>query len=77
VRQSEGTYFCLYHDDNGAMHLKPEQDQRDFHEGKVLYQKAYDYRHVGYNNIEYTLEEISTELENIKWIKSNNYKINL
>lgn len=77
VRQSEGTYFCLYHNDNGAMHLKPEQDQRDFYEGKMLYQKAYEYRHVGYDNIEYTLEEIPIGLENVKWIKSNNYKINL
>ena len=41
------------------------------------YQKAYQYKHIGYSNIEYTLEEIPTELENIKWIKSDNYKINL
>lgn len=77
ARQSEGTYFCLYHDDNGAIHLKPEQDQKDFYEGRILYEQAYKYKHVGYDNIQYTLEEVPTNLENVKWIKSNNYKINL
>jgi hypothetical protein len=76
-RQSEGTFFCLYHEDNGAMHLKSQEDQKDFYEGKMLYHKASEYKHVGYSNIEYTLEEIPAELENIRWIKSDNYKINL
>jgi beta-1,4-galactosyltransferase 4 len=77
VRQTEGTYFCLYHGDNGAMHLKSEQDQKDFYEGRVLYQKAYEYRHIGYNDVEYTLEEVETNIEKVKWIRSNNYKINI
>lgn len=77
VRQSEGTYFCLYHNDNGAIHLKPDQYQRDFYEGKVLYNNAYQYRHIGYDNIEFTLEEVPTIFENIKWFKSDNYKIKI
>jgi beta-1,4-galactosyltransferase 4 len=76
-RQSKGTYFCLYHDDNGALHLKSEQDQKDFYDGKMIYNNAYKYKHVGYNNIEYVLETIPTKISNIKWIKSYNYKINL
>lgn len=72
-RQTEGTFFCLYHEDNGAIHLKSEQVQKDFYEGKQLYFKGYEYRHVGYNNIQYTKQEISTGLEKVGWIKSNNY----
>jgi xylosylprotein 4-beta-galactosyltransferase len=77
VRQTEGTYFCLYHGDNGAMHLRSEQDQKDFYEGKMLYYKGYEYRHVGYNNLEYSIEEIPTGLDKVRWIKSTDYKINL
>lgn len=77
IRQSEGTYFCLYHEDNGAIHLKSEQVQNDFYQGKIIYQKGYEYRHVGYNNIEYTLEEVPTEILNVRWFKSDNYKIKI
>jgi hypothetical protein len=77
VRQAEGTYFCLYHGDNGAMHLRSEQDQKDFYEGKMLYYKGYEYRHVGYSNLEYSIEEIPTGLDKVRWIKSTDYKINL
>ena len=77
VRQSIGTYFCLHHNDNGAIHLKSEQDQKDFYEGRILYINAFQYKHIGYNNMEYTLEEIPTIFENVKWLKSNNYKIKI
>ena len=76
-RQTEGTFFCLYHEDNGAMHLKSEQDQKDFYEGKMLYLKGHEYKHVGYKNLEYTLENIEVNLENVRWVKSSNYKINI
>lgn len=77
VRQSEGTYFCLYHEDNGAMHLKSEEVQKDFYEGKLLYEQGFKYRNIGYKNIEYTLEEIPTALEKVRWFKSNNYKVSI
>jgi glycosyltransferase involved in cell wall biosynthesis len=76
VRQTQGTFFCLYHEDNGAIHLQPPSYQEDFYEGRTLYANAYQYRNVGYANIKYTLEEISTDIKNVKWIKSNNYQIN-
>lgn len=76
-RQKEGTFFCLYHEDNGAIHLKSEQIQKDFYEGKQMYLKGYEYKHIGYNNIEYTLEEIETGIPKVRWVRSNNYKINL
>jgi hypothetical protein len=74
-RQSEGTFFCLYHEDNGAMHLKSEQDQKDFYEGKMLYHRGYEYKDVGFKNLKYTLEEIETGIEKVRWIKSNNYTV--
>ena len=75
-RQSEGVYFCLYHVDGGAkIDQKPELYKQDFLDGKALYQSAYRYKDVGYNNIEYTFEELETGLENVRWIKSDNYKI--
>jgi glycosyltransferase involved in cell wall biosynthesis len=76
VRQTQGTFFCLYHEDNGAIHLQPSSYQKDFYEGRTLYANAYQYRNVGYANIEYTLEEILTDIKNVKWIKSNNYQVN-
>ncbi len=75
-RQKEGTFFCLYHEDNGAIHNKSEQHQKDFYEGRLLYQKGYEYRHVGYADIGYDLENFSIGIDNVRWIISNNYKIN-
>lgn len=74
-RQKEGTFFCLYHEDNGAIHLKSEQVQKDFYEGKQLYLKGYEYRHIGYRNLQYTKHELDTGLEKVRWIKSDNYTI--
>jgi glycosyltransferase involved in cell wall biosynthesis len=77
IRQNVGTFFCLYHEDNGAIHLKNGQHQKDFYEGKQLYLRGYEYRHVGYNNIEYDMEELETGVDNVRWIKTTNYKINI
>lgn len=75
-RNSEGTYFCLYHGDNGDMSTKPSEYQDDFNEGQRIYSNGIKYKDVGYKNVEYTFEEIPTTIENIKWIKSTNYKVN-
>lgn len=74
-RNGVGTYYCLYHEDNGDMHNKDQQKQRDFYEGRQLYANAYQYRHVGHRNIEYTYEEVPTQFSNVRWIRSTNYKI--
>jgi beta-1,4-galactosyltransferase 4 len=75
TRQTQGTYFCLYHDDNGAIHLKDPKSQQDFIHGREIYTNAYQYKNIGYKNITYTLEEIPTEIPNIRWIKSSNYNL--
>lgn len=77
TRQSIGTYFCLYHEDNGVITQKTLPDQRDFYEGRQLLQEAYKHRLVGFANLEYTLQELSVEIENTRWIVSDNYKVNV
>lgn len=75
-RNEEGTFLCLYHEDNGDMSKKEEEHQKDFFEGKQYYlTQAYNDRNVGYRNLSADVEELSTGLENVRWIKSTNYKI--
>lgn len=74
-RNEIGTYLCLHHEDNGNISLKPTDHQKDFIEGRQIYANAYQYRHLGYRNVKADVEEFKTELENVRWIKSTNYKI--
>lgn len=75
-RNQQGTFLCLYHEDNGDMSKKKEEHQKDFFEGKQYYfTQAYNDRYVGYKNLTANVEELSTGLENVRWIKSTNYKV--
>jgi hypothetical protein len=75
-RNQEGTFLCLYHEDNGDMSKKDQEGQKDFFEGReYLYRQAYNDRHIGYKNLEADVEELQTELLNVRWIKSTNYQI--
>ncbi len=75
-RNETGTFLCLYHEDNGDMSKKQIDHQKDFFEGKQYYTtQAYNDRHIGYKNLTADVEELSTGEENIRWIKSTNYKI--
>lgn len=75
-RNETGTFLCLYHEDNGDMSKKQIDDQKDFFEGKQYYiTQAYNDRHIGYKNLTADVEELSTGDENIRWIKSTNYKV--
>lgn len=76
IRNEVGTYLCLYHEDNGDMNRKPKEHQQDFIEGRQIYANAYSYRHLGYKNVTADVEEYEVEMENVRWIKSTNYKIN-
>jgi len=76
-RNNVGTFLCLYHDDNGDMEKKILDHQKDFYEGrKYFYERAYNDRHIGYKNLQADVEEIYCGIENVRWIKSKNYKIN-
>lgn len=78
TRNEVGTFLCLYHEDNGDMSKKQQEHQKDFYEGKqYYYEKAYTDRYIGYNNLQADIEEMETGVENLRWIKSTNYKINL
>ena len=76
IRNEVGTYLCLYHEDNGNMDNKPEEHKKDFIEGRNLFSKAYEYKHLGYKNVTADVEEYETGIENVRWLKSTNYKIN-
>jgi hypothetical protein len=75
IRNEIGTFLCLYHEDNGNIAVKPKEQQQDFIEGRKIYASAYAYKHLGYKNVEADVEEFETGIENIRWIKSTNYKI--
>jgi xylosylprotein 4-beta-galactosyltransferase len=74
-RNPIGTYLCLHHEDNGDIAKKPVEHQKDFIEGRQLFSRAYEYRHVGYKNVTADVEEFKTDIPNVRWIKSTNYKI--
>jgi hypothetical protein len=76
VRNEIGTFLCLYHEDNGNIAVKPKEQQQDFIDGRQIYANAYNYRHLGYKNVEADVEEFETGIKNVRWIKSTNYKIN-
>lgn len=76
TRNEVGTFLCLYHEDNGDMSKKEQKAQEDFYEGrKYFYEQAYADRHIGYKNLVADVEEFDCGIENVKWIKSTNYKI--
>jgi hypothetical protein len=75
VRNEVGTFLCLYHDDNGDMTKKTIEHQQDFIEGRQLYANAYEYRHIGYQNVKADMEEFATDMPKVRWIKSTNYRI--
>lgn len=79
VKRNEiGTFLCLYHEDNGDMSKKKTDHQQDFYEGrKYFYEKAYNDRNIGYKNLTADIEELNTGIENLRWIKSTNYKVNI
>lgn len=75
-RNEVGTFLCLYHEDNGDMSKKEIDHQKDFFEGKQYYMtQAYNDRNIGYKNLTADVEELSTGEENVRWIKSTNYKV--
>ena len=58
------------------MSKKQVDHQRDFFEGKQYYlTQAYGDRGVGYRNLTADVEEHLTGEENVRWIKSTNYKV--
>lgn len=76
TRNPVGTFYCLYHEDNGDMQHKGLQKQRDFLEGRqYLLTQAFNDRHIGYKNLTADVEELTTELPNLRWLKSTNYQI--
>jgi glycosyltransferase involved in cell wall biosynthesis len=75
-RNKTGTFYCLYHEDNGAMQNAEIQKQKDFFEGRqYLLTQAYNDRHIGYTNLVADVEELNSDTPNVRWLKSTNYNI--
>lgn len=73
-RNEKGTFFVLYHEDNGKCSWGPEQPGYDvFMQGKMIYNNARKYSKIGYKNMSYTHTE--EEKMGVRWIKSTNYKL--
>ena len=76
IRNTEGTFICLYHTDNGDMNNKPLEKQNDFIEGRKLYSKAFEYKDIGYSNMSWDEEVFIPEgMDKVKWVKSTNFKV--
>jgi glycosyltransferase involved in cell wall biosynthesis len=77
-RNQTGTFYCLYHEDNGAIHNKPKDVQTDFvYWRKYLIERAYSERHIGYTQMSATVEESQTDIPHVRWLKSTNYSVNV
>ena len=76
IRNTTGTFYCLYHEDNGNMTNKEQYVQKDFFEGREYFLKqAFNDRHIGYKNLTADVEEVQTNMLNVRWLKSTNYKV--
>lgn len=75
-RNDVGTFYCLYHEDNGDMQNKSVDKQKDFFEGREYFLKqAYHDRHIGYKNLQADVEELVVDIPNVRWLMSTNYKV--
>lgn len=78
-RNEIGTFYCLYHKDNGDFNNVNKKELPDFIEGKQIYMNFDKYLNYGFDSftcdivIDYI--EIEGMQNKLKWIKSNNYKI--
>lgn len=77
IRNKVGTFYCLYHNDNGNMNEKKKEDVSDFIEGRNILANAYSYKHIGYKNLSATIKRFNSEIPNVVWIKSTNYKVTI
>lgn len=76
TRNESGTFLCLYHEDNGDMSRKDDLDKKDFFDGRqYFHEKAFEDRYIGHKNLYADVEELETDMENVRWIKSKNYKV--
>ena len=75
IRNKVGTFYCLYHEDNGNIEALDKEKQEAFIRGRSILQNAYAYRDVGYKNLTADVELFDCGIYNVTWIKSTNYKI--
>jgi hypothetical protein len=75
-RNETGTFYCLYHEDNGDLNKKDYNGKKDFFDGKKYYiERAFDERHIGFTNTKADIQEFDIDIPNVRWIKSKNYEV--
>jgi predicted glycosyltransferase involved in capsule biosynthesis len=79
TRNHVGTFYCLYHKDNGDFKDVNKKELPDFIKGKEIYHNFNKYLSYGINNLKYDSEieyiDIDSMPTKLIWIKSKNYKI--
>jgi len=77
VRNEVGTFYVLYHKDSCPGPDEPDR-YMDFVKGRQLLHEAGRYKHIGYKNLYATTEKFEVEeQENVFWVKSTNYQIEM
>jgi hypothetical protein len=75
VRNQVGTFYCLYHEDNGNIAVLDSKRQEAFIRGRQILENAFRYKDVGYKNLTADVEVYNCGISKVKWIKSTNYQI--
>jgi xylosylprotein 4-beta-galactosyltransferase len=76
VRNTIGTFYCLYHEDNGDIASLDKTKQEAFIKGRQILENAFNFKNVGYKNLTADVEIFDCGIDKVKWIKSTNYIIN-
>jgi len=53
-----------------------KEKQEAFIKGRSILQNAFTFKNIGYKNLTADIEVFDCGIDNVKWIKSTNYKIN-
>lgn len=75
VRNEVGTFYCLYHEDNGNIAVLDRERQEAFAKGRWILENAATFKDVGYKNLTADVEVFDCGIDRVKWIKSTNYII--
>ena len=76
IRNEVGTFYVLHHKDNCPTPQDDPKRYRDFTVGREIYRMAFQYRHIGYNDVIASTEKYKMEgYDNVLWLKSWDYKV--
>lgn len=76
-RNEQGTFYCLYHLDNGDPNNNKEEHLQDFRKNEVIYSQYDKFLDYGYMNLKFESKKeiINIQGKDIIWIKSNKFEV--